>query len=523
MEKLKIQLLSQKPSSSNCIKIRNTALQQAAPRLAAECDDYMSSALSDMLHEEDFLSLPRIQVNVDVSDRPAVPPGSESVMIPVEDVVPSVVRHLQQLDTTSLLEEKVIELSYMQHLSIFADQHSKFNKSLSPILLSPEKLYSIHFDQSRNGPSPARKLILPESSEEEEEDNEEVFKTDTPWKIIAIHRMSEIGAICVVDRSSSLVVLNITLMLSKVTNKLCPVSPTTGLPFTNGNAMISQMCEARSGFAAVPTDVGLISMGGFNREGVLADMELFDIHKNQWEVIGEMKTKRARFGVTECGGDVYAIGGSDGRSELGSTEVYVPNSNTWRSLESRMITPRSCFGAASLKGRIYMAGGTYYSIPLKSAEVFDLQTNRWRSLPSMGTTRNGLSLASCGGKVYAIGGQSSGWRCLKTVECYDPVRKSWTNVASMKRPRRNATVLTINDEIYVFGGYDGSTALNQVEVYDPTENQWNNLPSMAAKRSGACAVHVHNSIYVTGGFSGSVFLNSVERYDMVTKQWSSYV
>ena len=524
MEKAKVQLLSQKPSTSNCIKIRSTALQHAAPRVAAECDDYMNRAIGDMLREEDFLSLPRIQVNVDVSDRGATtgPSGSESVLIPVEDVVSSVVKYLQKLNTASILEEKVIEVSYMQHLSGYTDKHS--NNTLSPTFLSPEKLYSAQHDATKIRPSPARKLILPQSSEEEEDDDhEEVFKTGMTWKIIGIHRMSEISAICLVDRASSLVVLNVTLMLSKVTNKLCPVSPTTGLPFISGNALISQMCEARSGFAAVPYDNGLISMGGFNRKGVLADMELFDVHKNQWEVIGEMTTKRARFGVTQCANAVYAIGGSDGRSELGSAEVFSLKTKTWEHINARMITPRSCFGAASLKDRIFIAGGTYYSIPLKSAEVFDLQMNRWRSLPSMSTTRNGLSVVSCAGNIYAIGGQASGWRCLKTVECYDPAKRAWTYIASMKRPRRNATALTIDGKIYVFGGYDGSTALNHVEVYDPAENQWTCLAPMATKRSGACVVVVENSIYVTGGYSGSVFLNSVERYDLPTKQWSSYV
>lgn len=523
MEKSKLNLLTQKPSPSNCLKIRSAALQCSAPRVAAECDNYMAASLNSMLQEEDFLSLPRIQVNVDLSDRPKVP-GSESVMIPVEDVASCVVKHLQQLHTESFLEEKAIEVSYTQHLSLYDDKKS--DKSLSPTSLSPEKLYLAKLDpKGHHLPSPARKLILPESTQEEE-DEEEVFKEGSPWKIIGLHRMSEIGAICVIDRSSSLVVLNITLMLSKVTDKPFPVSPTTGLPYTSsGNSMISQMCAARSGFAAVPVDGGLISMGGFNREGILTDIEQFNFHKNQWEVIGKMTVKRARFGVTQnsSNGVVYAIGGSDGRLELGSTEVYNPGSNTWKTLESRMITPRSCFGAACLKGRVYVAGGSYYSIPLKSAEMFDPQTNRWRSLPQMSTTRNGLSVVSCGGKVYAIGGQSSGWRCLKTVECYDPVKKSWSNVANMKRPRRNATALTIQNKIYVFGGYDGTTALNQVEVYDPSKNEWSDMVSMATKRSGACAVHVDNTIFVTGGFSGSVFLNSVERFDICTQQWSSYV
>ena len=401
--------------------------------------------------------------------------------------------------------------------SVVPTKQQDFSKALSP-----EKTGSSYAQLKRLQPSPVRKLVLGSTAEsEEDEEEEEILDNKSAnWKIVSIKKLSEFNVVCMVEVSKNKILLNVVF---NVLERVHPASPTTGLRMPPTSALIAQMGVAKSGFALVPLgEEGILSVGGYTRDGVLLLTEFYDSHFNCWDQREELNTKRARFAAVQCDGVPYIIGGSDGKNELGSIEIYRSKSCTWEKNSSRMVTPRSCFDAATIDGRIYAVGGMYYSTPLKSAEVFDPCLQKWRLIPGMHTSRYGLSVAACCGKLYAIGGQTLGWNTLAMVECYDPKTNAWSKVASMKTPRRNTASVSINGKIYVFGGYNGSAAVNLVEIYDPRENIWRCLPPMCTKRSSASAVHINGYIFVAGGYSGTSFLNSVERYNIKTNQWSSH-
>ena len=371
-----------------------------------------------------------------------------------------------------------------------------------------------------------RKLVLgstAESDDDEEEDQQEAESDNRTagWKVTFMDKRSEMNVVCVVETSTRKLVLNVVF---NVLDRLHPASPTTGLRMPPNNVPIAQMSQAKCGFALLRVEGGLLSVGGYTRDGVLDSTEVLDVHFNCWDDRDNLNTKRARVAAVECCGSVYIIGGSDGKNELGSVEIYNTKSLVWEKTPSRMVTPRSCFDAAMVDRKIYAVGGVYYSTPLKSVEVYDPALHKWRLIPGgMHTSRCGLSVAACCGKVYAIGGQALGWNCLSSVECFDPKTSTWCKVASIKTPRRNAMSVSVNDKIYIIGGYNGSSAVNLVEVYDPRENVWCCLAPMHTKRSSASAVHMDGSIFVAGGYSGTSFLKSVERYDIRTNQWSTHV
>ena len=494
-------------------------MEYSATQLAATCDTFMGTRISELLSQEAFLSLPRIQVNVDVTSQLFEFSTDSSI---IEKLVPGVLRQLEGAARASgegqrYLEEAVIKLVLLPDFSLTqlanATQASQLVGQFSPE--KPSSLMKLKTTQ----PSPARKLILGESSSEESEEGDPSYT----WRLIATMKMSEIASICLVERESSLAVLNITLSVGDTDSTPFPASPTTGLPVSTGSALIAQMNLARCGFNAIGTESGILAVGGYSRHGCHALTERYDFSRNTWEHAGKMHTKRARFAAAESDGMVYAIGGCDGREELASVESFNMKIQSWSKVKSNMPTPRSCFGAAELDGKIYAVGGSHYSTPLRTVEQFDPIMQQWKILSPMKRTRSEPAIASCNGRVYAIGGQTSGWKCLSEVECYSPSEKCWKSGPSMNTPRRSAAAVTIEDKIYVIGGYNGSQALNSVEVYDPLTNKWTYTTPMHTRRSHAAVALFDGAIYVIGGYSGSSFLNSVECYSPERKQWTSFV
>ena len=511
--------------------VSTTRLRGKADKLVKQRYTAMADA-SKQMNDDNLLGLPRVQVNVAVAPEQFQEFDSGSDL--VEFALPNVLQKLQEIAiggprgsstrSAQLEQEGVCNLELKADMSLREARQPTSGKLDFSSTLSPEKTGTSYAMLKRLQPSPARKLVLGSTaeSEEEEEDDESaqvVDVNDAGWRLTSYKKLSEMSVMCVVDMSTRKAVLNITF---SVLDRQQPASPTTGVRMPHPSCtLIAQMSTAKSGSALLAVRGGLLSVGGFTSKGVLDSTEFYDAHFNCWDDRGSLDTKRARFAAVECEGSPYIIGGSDGRDELGSIEVFNSKSLTWGKVSTRMITPRSCFDAATFNGRIYAVGGVYYSTPLKSAEVYDPTLKKWRAIPPMHTSRYGLCVSTCRGKVYAIGGQTLGWNCLSLVECYDPTTASWSKVASMKTPRRNATSVSVDGKIYVIGGYNGSTAVNLVEMYDPRENVWKCLSPMKVKRSSASSVHLDGAIYVAGGYSGSTFLNSIEKYDIGSGQWSS--
>lgn len=503
--------------SSNCIAVREAAALASLFELVSLCDTFIRSNFSKMLNEREMLSLPRVQVHVNVCDNSEDLWSADTCVL--DRVLPAVIRLLQgQCRNGQVMEEKVMVMDLLSDLSV---EMTEGKKSISNYL-SPERPMSNYINLSKKQPSPARKLHLGSSQECADEDD--VYSKQKNWAVVASKNVSCSAAICVVSRSfpDGLVVLNIQLVSKDI---ICPISPTTGVPLSTGSTLLSQMTQPRSGFGLVAVGDSMISVGGFNRSGVLPDVEWFNGGVNSWSLCGRLSCKRARMSVVKLKDTLYAIGGSDGKSELNSMEEHQLSSSgkEWKVLHARLSTPRSDFGAATLGDKIYVVGGTYYSSVLRSGEVYDTKEHRWRPIAPMTVPRKGASVVACNGKIFALGGQRLSWNCLSTVESYDPSTNQWIQVTPMAIARRNASAVTVEGRIYVVGGYNGLRAVETMEVYDPVSNEWSFCKPMTLGRSGASAVLMGEMVCVVGGFTGSSFLNSIEKYDLESEQWTSFI
>lgn len=503
-------------SPQNCIGIRRLSTKYAAAhQLTSSCDAFIQAHFSSMLNEKELISLPRVQVNVDISEQLDDLDTRAVDCELLERIVPLVVRELWQYSSAfssdQFLVEKLVVMKLMSDFSVHVAGSKKCSKP-GTSLLSPGKPLSM------KQPSPLRRLQLAQGESKKPCDS----STSSGWEILAVHTIG-MGALVVV-KCSDLLLLNVQ-MVSRTgsANVICPISPTTGIPLAVSDSFLSQMVQSRSGFGLASVGSSLImSVGGFGRAGVLRGSECFDLDTNSWLPGCKLTTPRARHVVVQHEDLVYAIGGSDGKVELGSMEVFSNKSKSWAEFPAKLCTARSDFGGAVLDGRIYAIGGMHYSSLLRSAEVFDPARGQWAPIAPMPTPRRGVAVVTCKGSVYAIGGQGVSWGCLNSVERYDAGTAQWCKAASMSMPRRNACTVAVKDLIYVIGGYNGSVAVNVMEVYDPASNKWSRVSPMALKRSSAAALLHNEAIYVVGGFSGSVFLNSVEKYDLRSEQWTSY-
>lgn len=505
-------------SPENCLDFRRLSIEHAATQLTKSCDAFIVVNFSKMLSEEKLVSLPRVQVNVDVSKQLKDLDARSLDSDVLERIVPAVVlvlsKHSAAYPTPcQFVEEKLVEMELMSDLSVQMADHKLAKDSnrlsVSPVLenVTPAVKHPSLVQRLRLGAEDAGKLC-----------DEAIIGA---WEILAIHTVGT-GTMSVVRCAGELLVLNVQIVSKGSSNVICPISPTTGAPLAVNDSFFSQMLQSRCGFGLASFDDSLMSVGGFGRGGVFQSCECFDLGINSWVPSCTLTTPRARLAVVQHKNTVYALGGSDGKVDLSSVEVFSNQNEVWKKLPSSLCTARSDFGAAVLHGCIYAIGGVHYSSPLRSAEVFDPASEEWKLIASLSTPRRGVATVSCNDSVYAIGGQASSWGCLNSVERYDHVTNQWHKVASMAMHRRNACAVAVEDHIYVIGGYNGSSAVSVVEVYDPSSNKWSSVNPMAMKRSSASAFLLEGAIYVVGGFSGSIFLNSVEKYDLKSEQWTSY-
>ena len=140
---------------------------------------------------------------------------------------------------------------------------------------------------------------------------------------------------------------------------------------------------------------GGISTGDGPDNAVEKTAEIYDPHTGAWSLVDHMA--QARWGHTATllsDGTVLIAGGTgpafDGMYTL-RAEIYSPESDRWRNVDS-MTTPRGFHVAALLSsGRVLVAGGL--TLPHNernvsaAAELFQPSTKRWTPTDSMAVAR----------------------------------------------------------------------------------------------------------------------------------------
>jgi N-acetylneuraminic acid mutarotase/ribosomal protein S11 len=202
---------------------------------------------------------------------------------------------------------------------------------------------------------------------------------------------------------------------------------------------------------------------------------IYDPSSNSWSTGAPMPTPRCYGTVAEVGGNIYAIGGSDGGTGAsGTVDVYDPATNTWASCVP-MPTPRASAQAVALNGLIYVFGGAGNDNQLswEAVEVYNPATNTWTSKSYMPTMRAGGDAVVVGGNIYLIAGYDGSVNgFLSSVDEYDPDTDSWRTLpSSLLTPRGDSPAAAVlNGNVYVIGGDSNTGVIATVEEGIPRDH-----------------------------------------------------
>lgn len=260
---------------------------------------------------------------------------------------------------------------------------------------------------------------------------------------------------------------------------------------------------------------------------------------------------------TGCGGKILFAGGASNTSELASTELFDPASNSFAQADQTVLMNSARIEATATlltvgpnAGKVLIAGGVDNNGSyLSSTEIYDPATNSFAppnqtafmNTARAGATATSLTIGPNAGKILIAGGLSFG--SLASTELYDPATNSFApanQTASMNIGREEATATLITNgpntgKILIAGGFSQLTdsVLNSTEIYDPVANSCapsDQTATMNSARWFATATVVPTGpnagkILIAGGVinrtNGGTISASTDLYDPTTNSFAA--
>ncbi|XP_066922417.1 kelch-like protein 20 [Clytia hemisphaerica] len=271
------------------------------------------------------------------------------------------------------------------------------------------------------------------------------------------------------------------------------------------------------------TVLGVISVGGWDKEKPVTDVYAFVESKKNWFPLKSMPTACYGHSVVNSDGLIYVIGGRDENAKLLTTVTrFDPATNDWRSVKNLPYALTST-GVCIFKGQIYVVGGISHKGSLKSVLRYSSRYNVWQKVANLKYPRGACTVVTDGKLMYAIGGmrkvvtgQDVSWEYLDSMEIYDKDSKSWTMGKDLLNKRAYGTAVYTNKKIYLTGGQNKLLSnVKGIELYDTMKVEWVSISYFGIQRSLNGIALNENTFFLVGGISkdGEV-IDSVEVFDM---------
>jgi hypothetical protein len=269
--------------------------------------------------------------------------------------------------------------------------------------------------------------------------------------------------------------------------------------------------QARSGACAVRLADERVLVTGGTSDAALASVEIYQfVPEENFTDAAPMAAARSGHGcaVLKDGRVVVAGGGG------ANLEVYEPSTDSWTSVESRILRGGGTTVTALADGRAIVTGGRAIEV-----EVFDPDTSTAGVLPFVlaQRERNSVTLLRDGRLLIAGGLGYAG--ALNTAEILDPASGEVISTSLARaRAGHSATALT-DGRVLLAGGTDGTSELNALEVWVPETGTFQLLGSTLkdARQSHAALLSETNGmVLIAGGSAGSQPLATSELFDPST-------
>ena len=216
-------------------------------------------------------------------------------------------------------------------------------------------------------------------------------------------------------------------------------------------------------FGAAVLHNNLYIIGGCFNQGLQENIHPFGFcynpRQDKWSTMGAMIRERCRFTLTECGGKLYAIGGSSETIEMEdevSVEKFCPDTDSWRVCSRLPPGNRSQHAAVKIDNKILVSGGLDHDTLLDDLLEYSPQSDTWRLVTKMPRARADHSMLVHDDMIYMVGGWRNGdegRRLVREVDRYDMETDRWTVETGLPIPRYHAGVTKVAGKMFVIGGF----------------------------------------------------------------------
>ncbi|MDP8255668.1 MAG: hypothetical protein P9M14_07965 [Candidatus Alcyoniella australis] len=194
--------------------------------------------------------------------------------------------------------------------------------------------------------------------------------------------------------------------------------------------------------------------GGFDGEGLLPTLFVFDTADDDWSESTPAPAARYAYEAVVDGGLLYMIGGRGlDRTSTDTLFSYDPERDVWSALAS-MNVPRAFHYAWARDGLIYVAGGLDTSeTMLSSSEVYDVDADAWFDLEMADLPQplwGGGSVVQ-NGQLLLIGGMNFEGPTGSALT-YDSIENLWIEIPGLETPRFRFDAALLGDWIFAPGG-----------------------------------------------------------------------
>jgi hypothetical protein len=218
-----------------------------------------------------------------------------------------------------------------------------------------------------------------------------------------------------------------------------------------------------------------------------------------------------------------------------TTDLYIPNTNTFSASPPLMNVPRAHAASAQLdNGQILIAGGVNIepSTNTNTIDVFNPLTNTFAApMPVMSTNRDRLTVTLLAGGNALIGGGFVTVNSTNSTDLYETTPNSFATSPVMNFARRDASATLLpSGEVLIAGGHSVlGTAVATTELYDPISVTF--APAAATARMNVARAYAastllpNGKLLIVGGSNSTTsnsitFLKSTELYDSATNTFA---
>jgi N-acetylneuraminic acid mutarotase len=151
---------------------------------------------------------------------------------------------------------------------------------------------------------------------------------------------------------------------------------------------------------AAVVDGRLFAIGGFSESGFDAVSTVWELVGDAWEVRAALPVPLGAAAAVTLDGVVYVVGGAP----VGGLYRYDPGSDVWASLRAPSHD-REHLAAVAFGGEVWALGGRWQGEMFSSTEVYDPETDSWRPGPSLNEERSGFGATIAGETIVVAGGE----------------------------------------------------------------------------------------------------------------------